>query len=311
MTNAVEKTLAHSIDWLQVTLPYDKSDNAMKIIASALPDSPIFAITGETGKNTKGYNKAIGIGVGTAFYHTEHPENKISIRWTGQDLFRTIQQGYDADRLLAHVMTLEGTLTRLDFAVDVKGYGAIQHDIFNECDSGQAQTMAQSWGAFVGRKKKDGKIYPSGTVYVGSPTSQRLLRVYDKGAERGTGEDWTRIELVSRKSLSHSLARAMVSHGVGKAGRTALRKFYTSQVEWYREAVESDTVYIAPLQQHETSRQRWLIRQVLPILERELLSELGGQETLVTQALETTLSRVNKIKARMSEFPSKPSPYHE
>lgn len=263
-------TLSHCIDWLQFSVPFPEDKDPIEVIAQSLPPSPLFTLTGEKGTNIQGYNTCLMLAAGKVHFHTEQRRNKISFQFTGTDLSYLAQNEYNVIDLLTWVEAQGFYLTRLDFAIDVKDEDTNPVDILGALNNGEAKTMAQRWGAYLGFAKQDGKVIPSGTVYVGSPTSQRMLRVYDKGAERDTGADWTRIELVSRKDASRTLGAAMVVTNIGDAGRTAMRWFISSGVAWFDNALNSQTVYIQPIASDAPKTLQWLMTVVLPIVDRWL-----------------------------------------
>lgn len=83
-------------------------------------------------------------------------------------------------------------ITRLDIALDCLNSGYTCADIWGYLQQGR----------YVGRFKPEsinqitGVVRSSGySIGIGSRSSGRYVRIYDKGAEQGTGVDWLRIEV--------------------------------------------------------------------------------------------------------------------
>jgi len=290
--------ITHCIDWFQYSVKLPEGESPVDVIERARPQHPITVLTGELGTNISGYDRCLKMGAGRCHYHTLHPENKLSMQWTGQDLSATAEAGLSIETMLQAATAFDCWSTRIDFAIDIKGTPARQLDILEGLNSGSIKTMAQRWGAYLGFQKIGGKVYQDGTVYVGSPSSQRMLRVYDKGKERGTKELWTRVELVSRKDASHALAGAMVRNDIGATGRTAVREYIQTDVAWFEEALQSETVYIQPVEKPTTDTRRWLLQDVLPILDRMLKAETLGDSDTLYKAVERVLYSTKQIKER-------------
>jgi len=94
-------------------------------------------------------------------------------------------------------------ITRLDVAFDFIG-----------CE----ETTDAVYAAYEGRQKagrtlKTQVIYSSTgtTFYLGSRSSERMLRIYDKGRQQGLDVTWTRIELELKGALANLNAEAIAS----------------------------------------------------------------------------------------------------
>lgn len=290
--------ITHCIDWLQFSNVITDRDSPAGIVSRVMPNHEIAKLTGEKGTNIKGYDTCLLMGAGRVHFHTLHPENKLSVQFTGQDLSAAASEGLTAEAIMSTALQNGAFMTRIDFAVDIKGKEANQNDVLVAINTGTAETLAQSWGAYVGYKKIDGKVYQDGTVYIGSPASPRMVRVYNKGAERGTRELWTRIELVSRKDAAHALSVAMVPNGTGPTGRSALRSYIRSGVAWFDEALQGETVYIQPVEKPIRDTVRWLHEDVLPILARVLAAETLTDKSELYDAVSSVLYRTKQLRDR-------------
>ena len=289
--------LSHCIDWLQYSVPIPEGADPVSVIRASVPQHQSTQLTGEHGDNIQGYDTCLRLGVGRAHYHTKHPENKVSLQWSGNEMHNTAAEGLSAHEMIARSQVVGGKITRIDFAVDIRNSEAELSEVLEELNNGGGETMAQSWGAYLGFKKVAGKVYPSGTIYIGATTSQRMVRVYDKGAQLGNGENWKRIELVSRQDAGQSIGVAMVSNDIGATGRTALRFFYRSKLTWFESACLSDAIYIAPISERETNTVDWLLGAVLQTLDKELAIERKNGKKALYSAFNALLHKHRKLIA--------------
>lgn len=90
----------------------------------------------------------------------------------------------------------KGSVTRVDIYVDVR-HGSLSieglRDAVTDGTSGTKAENSLYMKAAIGSGE---------TLYVGSPKSNKRLRVYDKQAESKTGFEWTRIELQLRQKYA-------------------------------------------------------------------------------------------------------------
>lgn len=95
------------------------------------------------------------------------------------------------DNVLEHYACLEGKATRFDVAIDIHNSG-LKYDDFKDA------IVQNKVKCKVPRKKFEhyGNFADDGwTIYIGRGSKHRFMRIYNKGAESGTGGDWIRIEL--------------------------------------------------------------------------------------------------------------------
>lgn len=80
-----------------------------------------------------------------------------------------------------------GKATRCDVAIDLIDTGITPESIADEYREEFGSSAAKSW-SFIKGKTGD-------TFYLGSRSSERMLRAYDKGGEQGIPVDWLRVEM--------------------------------------------------------------------------------------------------------------------
>jgi hypothetical protein len=118
--------------------------------------------------------------------------------------------GVDCCRDFYHLISLvdsEGadSISRIDIALDCIGSGVTCADIWGFLQRGSfsacSGAIRQCEGLLrLDRKAKAAKKRNDHTIYIGSVASERMVRIYDKGAESKTHIDWVRYEVQLRAS---------------------------------------------------------------------------------------------------------------
>ncbi len=112
-----------------------------------------------------------------------------------------------------------GHITRLDLALDDRR-GLVTYDrLVAAVEAGAVVSRARRCSWTVGRATDDGSL-AGWTLYIGSRTSEGVVRIYDKRAERqervgavGAGS-WVRVELECKGELAEAMAPAVLEHGL-------------------------------------------------------------------------------------------------
>jgi len=255
-TGVEKKSLSQRIHWLQVTFRSEKDKK--------LPDS--VSQEGTECYALHGYNSGLKYADGRMeFTHTTRPDMGLHIQWDGHTLDNLNGTALD---LVKFLFVAGAKFTRIDLAVDAK--------MFNL--SPIRATIEMEYKKHVCRCKKGRVIHdplvPGYTQYLGEPTSQIFLRIYDKAAEMGVIGDWTRVELVCRQTRAQKAAQAIV-RGVDFR---SLVKGYAHFPEWeeWCEIMVADAVAL-PAEKKETATDLWLLNQCAKTLARRL-DELGDDD---------------------------------
>jgi hypothetical protein len=253
----------HSLDWLTYTVPYEIG------YEEAFPRHEALALTGEVLPNIKGYNTRLSLTHGSVSFHTDYPQQKICVQFTGQDLRLLRNAGVDLRNLLYYALGNGGWITRLDFVVDYYDPSS-PRDLYQAWGDKTLRTPAHQCQFILAEDRREGEQEPAYTTYFGSNTSGRMLRCYDKAAQMKVCGPWTRIELVSRKERADRLGRAMCREDIGLVGKQAIRGFVQCKVAWFNDALTGPSVYIPAEPPKEHNTKRWLLDLVLPTLVKEV-----------------------------------------
>ena len=105
-------------------------------------------------------------------------------------------------------------VSRIDIACDDHaGYLSID-DILSKVQTNEVNSRMTKRSTVI---SFDGTRRNGATAYIGAPSSDFRIRIYDKALEQGTDEHWVRVELVMRGKNSNAFVEQMTnSENVGK-----------------------------------------------------------------------------------------------
>jgi len=130
--------------------------------------------------------------------------------------FSSYVESFDRSKLLFDMIKADkGNISRVDISLDIKNYISFDK-VLREVKAGKMVSKSKKVRIVQGFENvKDGLVGNGGTIYVGSGKSDRMVRIYDKGAEQGVEGDWVRFEMQLRnESAMLSLDEVMVSPAV-------------------------------------------------------------------------------------------------
>lgn len=250
-----------AVDWLTVTR--DK-----RPIISAAPYA--LTIPNNTWKRDKahsGYNVGWSDNLGaTVQWHDKRDDMRVQVQYTGQVLTRYWEGGYPTMDVIRWYFEHRDTrLARIDLAIDVHDGALDIQSLYDQIRSKIADTH--------GRKERLQRSGENGiTLYIGAPTSDKQLRIYDKGAEREVGEDWKRAELQIRGKAAHALGKMLPyiqEHKLSEVARNLIGDMVWFDNEIWAEMVSAaSTVRICLSQKQKGDLLDWLANQVAPAIAR-------------------------------------------
>lgn len=261
------------LDWVRYTCPWAGELSEPENMERARPPGNAFYPTGEVIDIGQGYNRGMRLKHGAIFWHSERPEQGVSVQLTGQDLNDIRGGDLTEIALLEFIQAARGSVSTLHSCINIHDAGAHVGDLIDQHQSGTLQTRAKKAGVYQSKTKVKGEWITGDTLYVGSAKSAVQVRVYDKAAEQGIRADWVRIEIVWRGRHAKSAHARMLSHGIASTTRGAIQHQMTATPEWWRIAITGDTVEPLPLTRKPSNRYEWLRKSVLPALRREIAEE--------------------------------------
>lgn len=254
------------IDWLTLTMKFgdpiytnevESAAEAIAVMAYCLP---------QLGIETVSLEPMVGTGFYPYQFRATDPGLIISVpKDMGKQGIKVEFSGaWDhADlphRLILHnALMHEWNVTRIDVAVDLFETGIKPRWIFHLYEHLHVGSETQP-KYFPGKK--------GATVYIGSRESDRMLRIYDKGAEQGVDTDWLRVEGEYKGKLAKVVAEQFLANPgtVVEDMRNKLDlPLYALDIFLERLASGEHAKIKSPVKA-KSDRERWLYEQVLPAL---------------------------------------------
>ncbi|WP_277221453.1 replication initiation factor domain-containing protein [Peptoniphilus vaginalis] len=259
------------IDWLQFTL---LRDDGLEIVFRILRLNP--ADFERLDKGGLGYKDQL-INNNVRIYFNGNQGMGVNTSISGKGCRYMESQGIDLWSLLFRLArSARINITRLDLALDTsvklidkarqsidkKKYIAKSRSISYICKSGKESTRTE-------------------TIYLGSRSSDLMIRIYDKAVEQGLEEiDWERWEIVFKKDKIIE-AIPLLKKDISQTFRNILYTYFRpiqriesnksrSKVEnWYMKflgKVEKVSLYSEPGQKTIEDKWQWVEKQVAPTL---------------------------------------------
>jgi hypothetical protein len=186
----------------------------------------------------------------------------IHVQWSGSAL-----QGESLLERIEYTLNEGATITRLDIAVDVMAPWNIRK-FYDTAMTGGAECQARKYSII--------ESTTGTTMYAGSRTSQKYVRIYDKQAQTNGARPWTRIEMECKGEFAGRISKYLMQEGL-QAIPTVIRGYldFPSVPEWAL-AMNSDKPAISsPAPQKWRNTRGWLLETVAPALAKYELENPG------------------------------------
>lgn len=259
-----EQSVSVKIDWLTLTahcptLP-QTYDEYLSLAASYLDDFELGGYGLRRVNPNPFYAHAFEVGEGRGVIHiSDNPQTQgMMLVFSGAALGQL-----DGWHILRRAIALNWKPTRLDVAYDFIGVGEAIEDTYNayRCRSHYPKRQITFVDSASGA-----------TLYIGSRSSAKMIRLYDKAAEQKVPLDWKRLEVEYKQEAAQNAAALLLAE-IGVSGPYALagdaialldtpQSRYTRLLEFG--GIES--VRSAPTLKGST--EIWLHQSVLPALKR-------------------------------------------
>lgn len=244
--------LSIALDWLSVTFHSEvKAHDFLLRYATSAKDEPIAPIRGYEW----GTRCASGVSRYTA---SSRPEMGIHVVFSGQALAHFNDIGIKSSDILTEALVQGGKVSRIDLSKDATGEGidldAIAKSAINGSYKGRARECKE-W-----RDKEGGQ-----TIYIGSRTSDRFARIYNKSAERKITGDWVRYEFELKGHVAKQIARVLDQNQGNWDGvfNEMASKFFMVNVGGYEKFLQNGSAIGLPKVHKQTDRESWIMKQVI------------------------------------------------
>ena len=290
------------IDWLQFTL---LKDDGLQIVFKILKLNP--ADFEKLDKGGLGYKDQL-INNNVRIYFNGNLGMGINTSISGKGCRYMESQGIDLWSLLFRLaQSAKINITRLDLALDtsIKLIDKVRQNIDSKKYISKSRSIS-----YICKSGKDSTR--TETIYIGSRSSDLMIRIYDKAIEQSLeGIDWERWEIVLKKEKIKE-AMPLLKKDISQTFRDILYTYFRplkkvesnksrSKVEsWYLKflgKVEKISLYRDPSQKTIEDKWNWVEKQVAPTLS---LLALAFDNTVFLSGL--ALGNTERIKQKDLEL---------
>ncbi len=158
-------------------------------------------------------------------------------------------------KLLHDHLDAGARITRLDVAVDVYDDNLTPKLLYKQ--RREMVTKAKKYKLMTGT---DGD-----TMYIGSRTSEKYMRIYDKNAEQGIKNAAiarTRIEIETKGYTAHALAHYLVTNGLGAIPEIICGFADFPKDRYWRKAMQECKAHKIASERKMTNTEEWLLNTV-------------------------------------------------
>lgn len=166
--------------------------------------------------------------------------------------------------LVQELVDMDASFSRIDATLDVHAGELNIAALRDELTRGIALTSAKSHQYIISNMGE--------TLYVGSASSEKRLRIYDKAAERGVTADWKRIELQARGDTADALGNYLAAEGL-KGIPAIIRAFCDFSNPVWQQAMGGVPGETLETDKRSPNRRRWLMGRVAKSVAIETLAD--------------------------------------
>lgn len=251
--------LKFAVDWLALTVKGETHETAMHetiVDYASLEIRPC--------RPYPGYTDAIENRAGaTVSWNVKRGDMGVHVEYSGSTLALYRTEGTDPSDMARWHVSKGHTITRLDVAIDVIDSDMKPSDLYSQLEKGKAHTVS-------GRTYKMWKGSDGGeTLYIGSRTSNIFLRIYDKGAEMHTDDNWIRIELELKGPKARLFANLIANDGTDTAierMRGVLLTVVHFPGKLWAGIVGDEPIKLTDTSKKKSDTKAWLLELVAPAM---------------------------------------------
>lgn len=293
------------IDWLSITYPVSDEKSAKRIEDIKLWNDLLgnrFTLDNTEWRVSKpmfGYTSAYISSRGTIAMCGSH-QMGIHCIWSGQSLQALEAAGISPEGIIKNANNLGGRATRVDIAIDIYNGRAGVMVYKTAIHHGRCHTSSRSW-----RTMENGE--GGQTLYIGSRASERMVRIYDKKAERAAAfvevgaDSWIRAEVELKGDRARDFLRACRDNDL----TDVMQSFLVTTVDFpditeWQEATRTSGKHVEPTEtkRKTTKTRHWLMSVIAPVLARECAQDglfLVDFQTEVHAQIEKLLSNFDDV----------------
>lgn len=262
-----------NVDWLSLTFSHD------------FPFKQYFKFDEfvRTGNGRNGYRHRFqGLNTGAIVQSGSRDDMGVNVAFSGTSLtyLRNITQLTDR-QICARMLDFGGRASRVDLAITIQDGHITPQRFYDMLETEQIKTSARSHRLIKG---KNGDIRGD-TVYIGSRTSEKFVRYYNKAAEMGIkdGVAMMRLEMELKALHARAACHGVATTDASTAANTVFSDYLKTDDKELNEALSGDYRPFQPFIRPETNTERWLMSQVTKALARACMTNSALFGSFVAQ----------------------------
>lgn len=281
-----KSSITSSIDWLAFSFPDAINLQAAKEIVGLPLDGWI-----EMSHGGLGYSKLCRQG-NVSIYSEGQPGMGVHVEMSGKGCREMEAEGVVTDwqEWLKYIRLFGAKVSRLDVAWDDRSGWLNWQQLETAWREGDYTSRSRCSRIVESRHRGDPSRDGGRCLYIGSPQSMVLVRIYDKAKEQGLHGHWLRVELQARSQRADVLAKMIERKGIAIAvgvlhnyldfkEADASRLERSRTVYWWAAFLNDATkvrLAMARVTRTLDAVRGWLARQVAPSLALITLAEGGS-----------------------------------
>jgi len=247
------------IDWIAATLPVTFSHP----LSMAQRMSGLFPTPTDTwalSKPMHGYKVAIIEPFGILCMSHGSEKMGTHVILSGSTLNKLADAGFPRDVAIENLIGASARFSRIDLALDAKNTSFQVKPFYEGLIDGSFKSTARNFRLITNATN-------GATLYLGSPTSEKMIRIYDKANEQGvTDYTWVRIEAQLSGTLANNAARAIAQQGLEGLTKGVISQMIPEPDIWLQGILEQATEGLEPSGRKLTNRAKWLLEVCAPAL---------------------------------------------
>jgi hypothetical protein len=233
----------------------------------------------------KGYKRGFRSEMGVTAYSDGSSEQMgTHVIMSGEPLAGIRSRGVTDRQLCAFALSKGGNAARVDMTVNILN-SPLKVDHFAAAWRAREVKCPARWDN--ARETKNLTI-EGHTMYVGSETSDRRARIYDKYGEmkvkdpdafkalKDEIDSWLRVELQTRDAWAEGYQGAIAYNPPEEVIKTAVREYFVWDDPLYVEAITSPDVPIPDIPRKAPAFWRWMDKQVIPAMVKFQLDNIDA-----------------------------------
>lgn len=250
--------ISSCVDWLSVTF---SSQNKAAEFIIGIKDYGTYEET-----NARyGYDTAVKYECGlVAMWSQTRDDMGCHCILSGSTLEALAVSGNTSRELLKSAFAHNAKITRLDLAIDAIGEHISIQGIYDNALKTGHKGAARALSLITGN---DGGI----TMYIGSRSSDKYARIYDKGKQLKNDANWKRLECELKGDVAKEFGRYVAMNDdksiASFAWSIAQGMFYVDNDGYPLFGQQSDLVSMPKIEK-QTDVEKWLATQIIPIIEK-------------------------------------------